>query len=225
MHIAIIPARGGSKGIPDKNIKLFGGIPLLGHSIRHAVQSKLVDRVFVSTDSTKIAEIAAEFGAEIIQRPPEMATDTASSELALSHALESIKEQNILPSKVIFLQATSPFRRSDDIDRALFRLQASGADSLVSVAPNHRFFWRKRPDGSAEPINYDYQHRPRRQDMLTQYIENGSIYIFTPDMFQRCNNRLGGKICVYEMDEITALEIDSELDFRVAELLFEDWAL
>jgi len=225
MHIAIIPARGGSKGIPNKNIKLFGGIPLLVHSIRHAIQSKLVDRVFVSTDSKQIAEIAEEFGAEIIQRPSNIANDIASSELALIHALDVAKEKNIFPSKVVFLQATSPFRHPKDIDNAITQLQMSGADSLLSVSPNHRFLWRENPDGNAEPVNYDYKNRPRRQDMTPQYVENGSIYIFTPSILKLHKNRLGGNICLYKMEDVSALEIDSELDFRIAELIFEDWAL
>lgn len=223
MIIAIIPARGGSKGVPGKNIRNLGGIPLLGHSIRHAMESALVNEVYVSTDSEEIAAIAREFGASVIERPAELANDAASSESALLQALDTLAENRPDPELVVFLQGTSPFRRPDDIDAAIRRLRDTGADSLVSVAPSHRFLWQEGDGGYAESLNYDYGNRPRRQDMRPQYVENGSIYVFSPELLRQKQNRLGGKVCLYVMDEVTALEIDTPLDFQVAEVIFEDW--
>lgn len=218
--IAIIPARGGSKGIPGKNIRLLNGKPLIAYSIEAAREAKMVDQVYVSTDDTQIAQVATDYGASVIHRPPELATDTASSESALLHALEAIEESEVQPELVVFLQCTSPLRTSTDINLAIQQLRAEGADSLLSVSPSHRFLWHQ-VDGVAESINYDYRYRRRRQDMNPQYVENGSIYIFKPWVLKEVRNRLGGKISLFPMSEVAAHEIDSIQDFQIAEFLIE----
>lgn len=216
--IAIIPARGGSKGIPGKNIRLLAGIPLIAHSIVQARQARRVDRVCVSTDSADIASVAREYGAEVIDRPAEIAGDTASSESALEHALEVVTDAGRDPGLIVFLQCTSPVRAIDDIDSAIDRLRAEGADSLLSVVPTHKFIWEER-GGEAIALNYDYRERPRRQDMDLRYEENGSIYVFKPEILRKYHNRLGGKIVLYVMDENTKVDIDSLADFALAEIL------
>lgn len=216
--IAIIPARGGSKGVPRKNIRLLAGTPLIAHSIEDAQQSSLVDQVYVSTDDPEIAAISAEYGAKIIHRPAELANDTASSESALIHALQALEDQNINPELLVFLQCTSPIRTGAEIDQAIAKLKKHQADSLVSVSPSHRFLWEE-VNGVAKAINYDYRHRPRRQDMNPQYVENGSIYVFKPWVLKETKNRLGGKISLYVMSEMAAVEIDSEDDFQMIEFL------
>jgi CMP-N,N'-diacetyllegionaminic acid synthase len=218
--IAIIPARGGSKGIPGKNIRPLNGKPLIAYSIEAAREAQMVDQVYISTDDTQIAQVATDYGASIIHRPPELATDTASSESALLHALEAIEESEVQPELVVFLQCTSPLRTSTDINLAIQQLRAEGADSLLSVSPSHRFLWHQ-VDGAAESINYDYRHRRRRQDMNPQYVENGSIYIFKPWVLKEFGNRLGGKISLFPMSEVAAHEIDSIQDFKIAEFLIE----
>ena len=219
-NIAIIPARGGSKGLPRKNIRNLANIPLIAHSIIHAQEAKLVDKVYVSTDDREIAEISKDYGAEIINRPDELAGDTASSESALVHAVGQIESTGIAIDLVVFLQCTSPIRTGTDIDNAIAKLKAENADSLLSVSPSHRFLWEE-VDGVAKSINYDYRDRPRRQDMQPQYVENGSIYIFKPWVLKELNNRLGGKVVLFPMSEAAGWEIDSPLDFEIAEFLLK----
>lgn len=215
--IAIIPARGGSKGIPGKNLRLVGGLPLIAHSIRQAIYSTKVDQVFVSTDNAEIAQVAQRSGATIINRPVEIACDTASSESALLHALNVI-EQDGPVDLVVFLQCTSPIRDPGDIDEAIATLERQQADSLLSVAPSHRFLWRQATAGP-EALNYDPLRRPRRQDLDPQYVENGSIYAFKPWVLRTLGNRLGGRMALHVMSPRSAFEIDDELDLAVIDFL------
>lgn len=216
--IVIIPARGGSKGIPRKNIKLLNEMPLIAYSILDAVEAQLIDHIYVSTDDAEIAAISEEYGASIIKRPVDLAADTISSESALIHAIDEINITGMQPDIIVFLQCTSPIRTGADIDHAIHKFQTEGADSLVSVSPSHCFLW-EYTEGIARSINYDYRHRPRRQDLKPQYVENGSIYIFKPWVLKKYGNRLGGKISLFPLSEAAAHEIDSPLDFEIAEFL------
>lgn len=215
---AIIPARGGSKGIPRKNIRPIAGMPLIAHSILDCQDSQLVRQVFVSTDDEEISTISQQYGAKIIHRPDELAGDNASSESALLHAVEEIEAADFVPDLIVFLQCTSPIRTGEDIDQAIGQLQSKNADSLLSVSPSHRFLWQEKA-GEVMSINYDFKQRQRRQDLTPQYVENGSIYIFKPWVLKSLNNRLGGKIALFPMDEEAAWEIDSLLDWDILELL------
>ena len=214
----IIPARGASKGISGKNIHFLKDKPLIAHSILAAQSAQLVDQIYVTTDNPEIAQVSKNYGAAIIDRPAELATDTASSESALIHALQSIVQTKFQPELIVFLQCTSPLRTGSDIDRAIEQLRADQADSLLSVSPSHRFLWEK-VDGIAKSINYDYRNRQRRQDMSPQYVENGSIYIFKPWVLKDLGNRLGGKISLYVMPEEQSWEIDTLADFEYVEFL------
>lgn len=223
MHpvVAIIPARGGSKRLPRKNVMPIGGLPLVAHSVRHAVEAECVDEVYVSTDDPEIAAVARRYGGEVIERPAELADDTATSESALVHALAWRAERGLPePELVVFLQGTSPVRRRDDIDRAVAHLRATGADSLLSACENSRFIWAERADGEPYPLNYDYKRRKREQDLERQWRENGSIYLFKPWVLREENNRLGGKKAVFEMDYWSSFQIDTP---EHAELC--DWIL
>ena len=148
--VAIIPARGGSKGIPKKNLLPFCGYPLLAWSIACARRCTVIDRVFVSTDSVEISNIAREYGASPIERPSELSTDFASSESALLHALDVIeKDDGELPQTVVFLQATSPLRETSEIESALAKFRAEDLDSLFSAAElSDMHIWKKRPEVS-----------------------------------------------------------------------------
>ena len=216
--VTLIPARGGSKGIPRKNILPIAGKPLMSYTIQQSKKSSHINRTIISTDDDEIATTAKYYGAEVIIRPSEISGDTASSESALFHALDYLQEtENYQPDLVVFLQCTSPLRKHDDIDKAIIQFQQEKADSLLSVSPGHTFLW-EQIDGLARSINYDYRNRPRRQEMNPQFRENGSIYIFKPWVLREYNNRLGGKISLYVMDE-PCIDIDSMLDFEMAEFL------
>lgn len=220
MNVAIIPARGGSKGLPGKNILPLAGKPLIVWSIEQALSASSVHGVYVSTDDDQIAVVARSAGAEVIQRPAELATDQASSEVALEHAIRTlVAGRHPDLEHITFLQCTSPLRRAEDLDRAFRIYKDKGADSLLSVSPSHRFFWRLGLDGFAQPVNYDPHNRPRRQDMEPAYQENGSIYIFSRNCFESFRNRLGHQVALYEMSEAAGYEIDSATDFAVVETL------
>ena len=217
----IIPARGGSKGLPRKNVRPLGGIPLIGRTIQQSVNSVRVSRTFVSTDDDEIAGISRQYGAEIIERPASISGDGATSEEALLHALKELeRRESYIPDLVVFLQCTSPIRRRGDIDNAIEALISTGSDSLLSVCGFHRFIW-KVENGEAVSANYDYQTRPLRQSRAPEFMENGSIYIFKPWVLTRLNNRLGGKIRLYEMDYFSSVEIDTLEDFQMCEAILE----
>ena len=216
--VAIIPARGGSKGIPRKNLIDFCGKPLLAWSIIQVKLSQTVKEVYVSSDSDEILAVSEQYGAIGVRRPDELATDTATSESALLHALDEIeRERKGNVDLVVFLQCTSPLREPRDIDGAVQALLAQDADSLFSYARLEDFFiWEQTPQGFAS-LNYDFRNRKRRQDVNPQYVENGSIYVFRPEILRKFNNRLGGKIAIYEMDFWKSWEIDSLDDKSLCE--------
>src|SRR5688500_14209526 len=152
--IAIIPARGGSKRIPRKNLLPFAGKPLVVHSIEDALGARLVHRTIVSTDDVEIAAVSREAGAEVIDRPAALAGDTATSESALMHVLDVIQQRGERePDLVVFLQCTSPEREPADIDAAIALLEKAGADSLLSATRSRRYLWHME-DGNAVPFNY-----------------------------------------------------------------------
>ena len=218
----IIPARGGSKGIPHKNIAPFLGQPLISHTIKYALAAKSVDGVFVSTDDDEIAEVSRGDGAEVIPRPVEIAGDTATTESAISHAIDWWKGKNLAPDIIVLLQATSPLRPSGSLDMALDSFREGGFDSLLSISPTHRFFWRI--DGNKAYAEYDFINRPRRQDMSEsdiRYVENGSVYIFSKSHFEHTGNRLGGKIGYTIFPEEFSPEIDIPSDFTLLEKISE----
>ncbi len=220
--LTIIPARGGSKGIPRKNIRRIAGKPLLGYSIEHAWQAPAVTRVVVSTDDREIATVATGSGAEVIWRPAEISGDTASSESALLHAMQHLGDRETYdPELVVFLQATSPLRRSNDVQEAIDTLRREQADSLFSACAVHGFIWRRQTDGLSS-FTYDYRHRPRRQDHSEDLMENGSIYVFKPWVLRQLNNRLGGKIAVYCMSPICSFQVDEPGDLELMELLLNN---
>ncbi len=217
--VAIIPARGGSKGIPRKNIVPVAGKPLIAWSIEHALAARLVGEVVVSTDSEEIAAVARQYGARVVNRPPELATDQASSESALCDAIDQIERADGQPiDLVVFLQATSPVRGPVDIDGAIERLLDAGAESCFSACPQHfTGRWRELPDGGAKPMNFELGRRPRRQEYAVEYLENGSIYVFRPRLLRETGARLGGKIAIYPMGVLESIQIDSPEDLALTE--------
>lgn len=218
--LALIPARGGSKGIPRKNVRVVGGLPLLAHSIRAARETAGISRIAVSTDDAEIARVARDYGAEVVVRPPEISGDAASSESVLRHALRHLRQEHgYAPDLIVFLQPTSPLRRAGDIQRAIDTLISQRADSLFSACAQQGFVWR-RQGGDLVSFTYDFRSRPRRQDAPEDLMENGSIYIFKPWVLEELGNRLGGKIAVHPMEIYDSFQIDDSADLDLMEALF-----
>lgn len=211
---AIILARSGSKGIIGKNIIDFCGKPLIAWSILQAVKSENVSNVYVSTNGEDIAEVSEKYGAKIIWRPAELASDTSSSEDALSHAIVEM-ERNEKFDDAVFLQATSPIRRKNDIDDAIAAYWDNNYDSLFSMAVLDDYCIWKKDNEDLYSFSYDYKNRGRRQEREPLYLENGSIYVFSKGLFAREKNRIGGKIGMYEMPFNCSYEIDSEKDISI----------
>jgi CMP-N,N'-diacetyllegionaminic acid synthase len=215
--LAVIPARGGSKGIPQKNLVPLAGRPLLAHTIAHALAASCVDRVVVSTDDEEIAAVARTHGADVVRRPGELSGDRASSESALLHVLEQLHAaEGYRPELLVFLQCTAPIRSAGDIDGAVRTLRDTHADSVLSVVPAKPWLWRV-VDGVPESVDYDYRRRPRRQERPPEFFENGSIYVFKPWVLRDLANRLGGKIALYEMDYWSRFDIDDADDLKLCE--------
>lgn len=217
--LTIIPARGGSIGVPRKNVRLLGGRPLIAWSIEQARQTPSVTRVVVSTDDAEIAHVSKTYGAEVVDRPASLAGGTATSESALAHCLDELRaREGYQPDVVVFLQATSPFRQDHDIEAAVQTLLREEADSLFSCCPSHGFVWRVQ-DGAPGPLNYDPRNRPRRQDAPVDVVENGSIYVFRPDVLRETGSRLGGKIATHFMRPIDSFQVDEPEDLQIMEAI------
>ncbi|MBF0179139.1 MAG: acylneuraminate cytidylyltransferase family protein [Magnetococcales bacterium] len=217
--LAIIPARGGSKGIPKKNLAQLGGKPLLVHSIEHCQQVQAIQRIVVSTDDTEIARVAQEHGAEVIWRPAEISGDAASSESALHHVLNTLQANDgYSPDLVAFLQATSPLRQPRDLQNAIDLMIRENADSAFSYCKMHGKLWH-RQQGVLDSVSYDYRNRQPRQHMPEELLENGSFFLFKPWVLQQFDNRLGGKIVAAEMAYADSLDVDEPPDLLLAERL------
>lgn len=219
--LVIIPARGGSKGIPRKNLVMLQDRPLLSYSIDHALRTACIDRVVVSTDDQEIGTVAQAYGAEVVWRPDTLSTDQASSESALLHTLDYLKDkEQYEPDLVVFLQATSPLRDPNDVQNAIDLLLEENADSLFSSCVVEGFVWRTTED-MLTPVDYNPGKRPRRQDLKEMIVEeNGSIYIFRPWVLREKGSRLGGQICHYDMPRAHSFQIDDPQDLAFMRQLF-----
>jgi N-acylneuraminate cytidylyltransferase len=217
--VAIIPARGGSKQVPRKNVQRVGGIPLVERAVRAALAAEGVDLVVVSTDDAEIAAVSRAAGARVIRRPAEISGDTATSESAILHALDELDAQGEQVDIVAFLQATSPFIPSVALSAAVDDIRADRADSVFSAYETYGFLWRRDDDGAAVAINHDAAHRPRRQDREPHHLESGAFYAFRADGFREHRHRFFGRIGLAEVPEWTAIEIDDEQQLRIARTL------
>lgn len=209
-----IPARGGSKSIPLKNIALLAGRPLIYWTAKACSDSQRVESVFVATDSDAIRRCVEALNlpkVRCIGRSEETATDIASSESAL---LEFARAQG--SAHMALVQATSPLLTMQDVDGAIGKYFSSGADSLLTVVRTKRFLWKEK-DGFAEPINYDPRRRPRRQEWPGQLVENGALYLTSRVRLLETGCRISGRTAVYEMSEESYFEIDEPSDRLVVE--------
>jgi CMP-N-acetylneuraminic acid synthetase len=215
--LAVIPARGGSKGIPGKNLRPVAGAPLLAHAIRAARGAACVGRVVVSTDDDAIAAAARAEGADVVRRPAEISGDAASSESALLHALEQMAAEGCRPELLVFVQCTSPLTVPEDIDAAVETLRRKGADTALTATPFHGFVWREEADGNAAGVNHDKAVRLRRQDLPPEFVENGAVYVMKAEAFREKKHRFFGKTVLSAMPAERSLDIDGPEDLAQAD--------
>jgi 3-deoxy-D-manno-octulosonate 8-phosphate phosphatase, YrbI family len=217
MNIAFIPVRSGSKSIPLKNIKNLNGKPLVYWVIKAANESKVIDKIYVATDSMEIKGVVESFGVKkviVAHRSPETATDTASTESAMLEFAQSHQFDIMM-----LIQATSPLLTADDIDGGFTLFKEKNTDSVLSVVRQKRFIWGKNMNGVAVSQNYDVYNRPRRQEFDGYLVENGAFYITRREDLLRTGNRLSGNIQAYEMSESSYFEIDEPSDWNIIEQL------
>jgi CMP-N,N'-diacetyllegionaminic acid synthase len=222
--IAIIPARGGSKGIPEKNLVQVNHKPLLFWSVNYALSSNLIDDVYVSSDSLKILNYASSIGAKTIIRPNDISGDSASSEDAWIHAIKHIEQLGVAIDIIIGMQATSPIREDGDIDNAIIQFRSDGLDSLFSSALfGENFHWSfSKKTQQLESVNYDYKNRLRRQEIEPKFLETGSFYIFKPELIKINSNRLAGKIGHFLTSKISMFQIDEVEDIFICDVIMKN---
>lgn len=234
--LAVIPARGGSKGVPAKNLASVGGVPLVARAVRECRATRLVTDVVVSTDDQAIAAAAREAGAEVVLRPAAIAGDTATSEAAVLHAMDTHEAlHGAVVDVVVFVQCTSPFIIREDIDGVAAAVVENGADTAVTVAPFHGFIWRDAgADAAAAPgtvaeadaatgggygVNHDKSFRPRRQDRPQDLLETGAAYAMDANGFRKHQHRFFGRTELVRTDPARVLEIDDPHDLARARAL------
>ncbi|PNV83031.1 MAG: hypothetical protein C0627_07425 [Sulfurimonas sp.] len=222
MNIALVPARCGSKSIKLKNIKLLGGKPLIYWVLKALNDSEIIDKIFVATDCKKIADAVISLNLKkvsIYNRLAENARDESSTESLLLEFLTATKPDK--EDNIFLVQATSPMLQSSDITKAYNMYKQTHSDSLLTCTRTKRFFWNE----DATPINYDFKNRPRRQDFAGTLVENGALYINKVYNIIKFKNRLSGKIAIYEMPEYSAVDIDEEDDWIIAQKLMKKYIL
>ncbi|MFF9017790.1 cytidylyltransferase domain-containing protein [Streptomyces sp. NPDC014870] len=216
--LAVIPARGGSKGVPAKNLTPVAGVPLVSRAVRACLDARLVTDVVVSTDDAAIASAARAAGAEAVHRPAAIAGDTATSESAVLHAMDAFEATSGRRVDVVLLvQCTSPFITAEEVNGTVEKI-TEGADTAFTAAPSHGFLWRETPQGTTG-VNHDKSFRPRRQDREPEYLETGAVYAMAAEGFRTHNHRFFGRTELVVTDPLRVLEIDDPHDLARARAL------
>lgn len=219
--VAIIPARGGSKGIKRKNLRPVGGIPLITRTVQAALAAEKVDLVIVSSDDDELLQAATAAGASAVRRPAEFATDQATSESALLHAIDVLEGDGHSPEIVVFLQCTSPFTTAADVNALVTALDDPAFQAALTVSPNHGFLWRRDDNGMSVGINHDEsQPRKRRQDLPPEYRENGAGYAMRIPAFKATGVRFCGPVALVETG-LPIYEIDDEEDLVIIDAMIK----
>lgn len=218
-YVALIPARGGSKSIPLKNIKEIAGKPLIQWTIEAAANCSKINQVYLSTDSEEIFSVGQSLNCNklnVINRDPENATDTASTEAVMLEFANKYKFENI-----VLIQPTSPLLTAIDLEKAIEAYEEKNADSLLSVVEQKRFIWKIDENDFVCPVNYNPQSRPRRQEMDGFLVENGAFYITKKELLIETGCRLSGNIAHYKMSDESYYEIDEPEDWIIVEKLLQ----
>jgi len=229
--LGLIPARGGSTGVPRKNIRMLGGKPLLQYTAETARAARLLSRVVLSTDDEEIAEIGRDCNLEVpFMRPTELAADATPSLLVVKHALEWLGSRGDLFDAVCLLQPTHPFRQSGDIDACIALLGESGADSVVTVLPvppeyNPHWVFFRGPDGALRLSTGESTPIPRRQDLPPAFHREGSVYVTLRDVVLKGGSLFGDRVIGYPVDPGKSVNIDTQDDWARAERLLRESTL
>lgn len=214
--LAVIPARGGSKGVVGKNIKPIAKKPLLAYTIEEAKKSKYIDRLVVSTEDEKIASVAKDFAAEVIRRPKELAQDDTPTPPVLLQVVNFLaQKENYFPDLVLLLSPTCPLRKAKHIDELIEKFLAKDYDCMISVIFIYKHRYEITADDILLPVVAD---RPNRQQRKPVVLENGVIYLSTIDLIKQ-EKAVSGKIGYYLMDDESSINIDEPIDFVIAEQL------
>ena len=220
--VAVIPARGGSKGLPGKNLRTVGGVPLVVRAVRSCLAAGTIDATYVSTDDADIAAAAARAGAGVIARPADLAGDLATSESAVLHALDQLDGEGITPEVVVLVQCTSPFIAGNDLETAVRMILDGSADTVFAAVRTFEFLWsdadpsRSSGSGAMIGVNHDPRARPRRQDREPNFRETGAFYAMTVAGLRESCHRFFGRTHLVEVPEHAAVEIDALAELRVA---------
>ncbi|MFD7166492.1 cytidylyltransferase domain-containing protein [Streptomyces violascens] len=213
--LAVIPARGGSKGVPGKNLASVAGVPLVVRAVLACRSARLVTDVVVSTDDPAIAAAARSAGADVVVRPAGISGDTASSEAAVLHTLDAHPDTDV----VLLVQCTSPFLTREDVEGVAAAVVEDGAETAVTVAPFHGFLWREDEVGGGQGMGHDKSFRPRRQDRPQDFLETGAAYAMDAEGFRRYKHRFFGRTALVRTDPARVLEIDEPHDLERARAL------
>ncbi len=221
--LSIIPARGGSKGLPRKNIAMLGGKPLIAYSIESALRSRWSGRVVVSTEDAEISEVSRRYGSEVLERPEELARDDSSTISVVVHALQRLEKEGYIPEVVVLLQPTTPLRTSEDIDVAVDLFLKSDCESVVSVCEmEHSPYWSfEEKNGYLKPLFGEECLRKRRQDLPRVYLPNGALFISRPKTLFSAGSFYSSRTMAYIMPSERSVDIDSEMDLVKAEMILK----
>ena len=226
INYAFIFARGGSKGLPGKNIKLLMGKPLIQYSVEVALKISSIDKVFVSTDDDDIAKVSNSFGAIVIKRPVELAQDDSPEWQAWKHAIDWVKERYGEFEGFVSLPATSPLRSAEDVELAMLRRSNMGADICIAVTPASRSPYfnmvKKLDDGLIELVNKPVDSISRRQDVPEVFDITTVVYAADVEFIMNNNSIFDGSVTSVEIPKERAVDIDDEIDFKIAEILMQE---
>jgi CMP-N,N'-diacetyllegionaminic acid synthase len=220
--LAIIPARGGSKGILRKNLQKVAGKPLVVHAVEQAMAADNVDIVLVNTDDDEIAEVVSRPGVVVMERPPDMASDSAKVDPLLIWTVQEYeKKTGARVDIVVLLYPTAPLRKSATIDEAIRLVSVGDCDSALSLYEENLYLWGV-DDGVARPTNYDPQKRaPRQTENWNQWVENKAVYVMKRDLLLDTGCRLGGRIGYVEMNKLESVDVDSLEDLVLINAIYK----
>ena len=221
--LGIIPARGGSKGLPRKNILPLAGIPLISHTINAAAQSKYLTSIVVNTDDDEIAAVAEDHKVNVQRRPSEMGSDVAKVDELLIWSVMSLEsELNLKVDIVVLLYPTAPLRPAAAIDDTIEQITEHNCDSALTLVEDTGYLWSTSAEGNAQPTNYDPSNRaPRQQEAWNQWRENKAVYAMRRELLINTRCRLGGKIGFAKMDPLSSIDIDNASDLEIANSIFQ----